>query len=307
MAEQDYLAELGAELTQMRAAKGWTTQQLAIRCRRSRTSVSQALNTRQGRPAPSLDTVSIICEVLGGDTRRLLTLLRQGRSQQNFGQPGPLASDGSRQFTREPSEPSPPELGGLYNPLRRENLERSVQWALEASPAIPLARQPLTKGDGIYAIYYTGSYELYQPVSAPGCSMPLFVGSTRPSVSRQNSSGLPAGSGLRRRLLQHQRTIERCDNLRLVDFHVRYLPVEEMFVPGAVRLLVGDHQPVWNTVLEGFDFHEPGKARMARRSPWDELHPGRPWAAHMAPNGKGVQELRAAIRRHLARDSDKHR
>ncbi|MET8358851.1 Eco29kI family restriction endonuclease [Micromonospora sp. NPDC005171] len=304
MAEQDYLAELGAELMRLRAAKGWTTQQLAIRCRRSRTSISQALNTRQGRPMPSLDTVSSICQVLGGDTRRLLTLLNKGRSQQNFGEAGPLASDGSRQFTREPSEPGPGELDGLYNPLRRENLERSVQWALEAAPTIPLARQPLTKGDGIYAIYYIGSHELYQPVSTPRCSVPLFVGSTRASRPRRNSSGLPEGGGLRRRLLEHRRTIEQCDSLRLVDFQVRYLPVEEMFVPGAERLLVGDHQPVWNTVLEGFGFHSPGKARMARRSPWDELHPGRPWAANTAPNRRSGQELRAAVRRHLFRNSD---
>jgi hypothetical protein len=102
-------------------------------------------------------------------------------------------------------------------------------------------------------------------------------------------------------LLEHRKTIERCDNLLLADFQVRYLPVEEMFVAGARRLMLGDHRPVWNIVVEGFGFHEPGQGRLAaKRPPWDELHPGRSWAAQMAPGMRSVQELRAAVRRHFA-------
>jgi hypothetical protein len=76
--------------------------------------------------------------------------------------------------------------------------------------------------------------------------------------------------------------------------------VHEMFVTGAERLMIGDHRPVWNAVVHGFGQQMPGRARLdGARSAWDELHPGRPWAAQMRSNEK-ADSLREAVRRHFA-------
>jgi hypothetical protein len=137
---------------------------------------------------------------------------------------------------------------GLFNPLRRENLERSVQWALESAPPIPLAQDPAAKADGIYAVYYTGRHPLYRPVSDPACASPLYVGAARPSGQPRHSGSEQPTGAVNRWMKDHRKTVDQAEDLDLADFHVRYLPLEEVWISGAVRLMVGDHRPVWNTV-----------------------------------------------------------
>ena len=302
MAEQDDLVELAAELSRARATKRWSVEQLAGACGRSRTTVSQALNARQGRPLPSVDTVLEICRAIGIDSHQPMLLLERGRARSRLTEPGPQASDGSRQFTREPDEATS-ETDSLFNPLRPENLERSVQWALESATPVPLARGPKSNVGGIFALYYIGPHDLYTPISSSTCSIPLYVGAARPGMS--GSGGwVSTSTGLQRVLRRHRTSIEQCDNLDVGDFKIRYLPVHEMFVAGAERLLIGDHRPVWNTVVRGFGNIVPGRVRAATaaRSEWDELHPGRPWAAAMRPS-ENADALPDAVRRHLAVES----
>ncbi|MFD3352694.1 Eco29kI family restriction endonuclease [Streptomyces fradiae] len=303
---EDPATRLGKELTRLRLLKGLNVNELVSRCAPlGRTTISKALNAGPGRGVPTPETVVRICRALGADSVPLLELVRQAKEDARTPRPGPQAEDRSRQFTREPENPEPgdAELTGMFNPLRRENLERSVQWALESAPPIPLAHDPATRADGIYAVYYTGRHPLYRPVSTPACTTPLYVGTARPSgYLRRSASEGPTGA-LNTRLKDHRTSIDQAEDLELADFHVRYLPVEEVWISGAGALMVGDHRPIWNTVVEGFGHHNPGTARrdFTPRSPWDELHPGRPWAVEQRPAKTSAMELRRAVRQHIAR------
>ncbi len=43
--------------------------------------------------------------------------------------------------------------------------------------------------------------------------------------------------------------------------------------------LIRHYTPVWNSAIDGFGNHGPGKGRHNRgKSDWDVLHPGRNWA-----------------------------
>ncbi|MFF4827984.1 Eco29kI family restriction endonuclease [Streptomyces sp. NPDC001312] len=67
--------------------------------------------------------------------------------------------------------------------------------------------------------------------------------------------------------------------------------------------MVGDHRLVWNTVIDGFGYHDPGKlrSRSTPRHPWDELHPGRRWAVDQQPAETSATELRRRVQQHFAR------
>jgi len=52
----------------------------------------------------------------------------------------------------------------------------------------------------------------------------------------------------------------------------------------AERFLIEHYRPVWNTVVDGFGNHAPGRGRASMKRPrWDILHPGRPWAQKWKP------------------------
>ncbi len=43
--------------------------------------------------------------------------------------------------------------------------------------------------------------------------------------------------------------------------------------------LIRMYRPLWNTVVDGFGNHDPGKGRYNQaKSDWDVYHPGRKWA-----------------------------
>jgi len=43
--------------------------------------------------------------------------------------------------------------------------------------------------------------------------------------------------------------------------------------------LIRCYTPVWNSSIDGFGNHDPGKGRYNQsKSDWDVLHPGRSWA-----------------------------
>jgi hypothetical protein len=181
-----------------------------------------------------------------------------------------------------------------------QKLERSAQRALESAPAIPLAQDLLTMGEGIYALYYSGSYDLYKAISSTECSVPLYVGTVASNHRGAGSVDAPRNNELRRTLKHHRQTIGHCQNLRVSDFLVRCLQMDGHRVKGIELLMLAAHRPVWNTILPGLGFHAPGTTRPRQeRSPWDELHPGRPWAAKLAPCSRSVEELQATVLRHF--------
>jgi hypothetical protein len=139
-------------------------------------------------------------------------------------------------------------------------------------------------GAGVYVIYYTGSFEPYGKIAQYNRNnkyrWPIYIGKAVPPGSRKGIGfDAETGPAIHKRLREHAKTIEGSDNLKLADFHCRYLAVDDVWIPLTESLLIEMFQPIWNKVLDGFGNHAPGAGRTGqKRSKWDIMHPGREWA-----------------------------
>ena len=189
----------------------------------------------------------------------------------------------------------------MFNPLDKENLGKSVAEALQRQDIEPLPPSTPFQGAGAYAVYYTGQSPTYRRLSTINkreqCVWPIYVGKADPQGSRKGTRGQRnRGTPLFTRLGQHTRSIDQVRSLKLDDFCCRYLVVDEIWIALTESMLIDQYSPLWNTSLEGFGIHDPGAGRrVQRRSPWDTVHPGRPWAKMQSLGRQSAQELRAQI------------
>ncbi|MCX6359843.1 MAG: Eco29kI family restriction endonuclease [Armatimonadetes bacterium] len=133
-----------------------------------------------------------------------------------------------------------------------------------------------------------GSFPSYERLAAQNrddrFGAPIYIGKAIPAGARKGGLGLDvdAGQVLQRRLSEHAESIRQADNLKLEDFSCRFLVVEDIWIPLAESMLIERFRPMWNVMIDGFGNHDPGRGRRRqRRSQWDELHPGRPWARQL--------------------------
>ena len=184
-----------------------------------------------------------------------------------------------------------------YNPLDKKNLGISVADAMLNQPISPLPPGEKFVGAGIYAIYYVGDFPPYAPVAERNreghFESPIYVGKAIPAGARRGGGpGVSTGPVLLGRLTQHAQSIEQVTNLNLSDFYCRYLVVDDIWIPLGESLLIEKFAPVWNSVVEGFGNHDPGKGRYnSQRPPWDMVHPGRPWAERMQGNKRSAEQI----------------
>jgi hypothetical protein len=184
-----------------------------------------------------------------------------------------------------------------YNPLDKINLGKSVVEALLELPQLALEKLAPFNGAGIYVIYYRGSFEPYQSIAqaiegehAP----PIYVGKAVPSGSRKGANLTASGNGkwLFSRISEHRESITVANNLSLSDFSVRYLAVDDIWIPLGEALLISMFNPVWNQLIDGFGNHDPGAGRYNGLRPlWDVLHPGRAWADKCKPRVETTEEI----------------
>ena len=197
-----------------------------------------------------------------------------------------------------------------FNPLDKRNLGTSVAEALLAQQRSPLPPGEKFIAAGVYAIYYQGPFEPYQPIAArnqanDGKDVPIYVGKAVPAGARKGGFGLDSAPGtvLFNRLSEHAESVQQASNLSLDDFFCRFLAVDDIWIPLGENLLIEMFSPLWNRVIEGFGNHDPGSGRhQGKRSAWDELHPGRPWANKLQP-GKSPEIVLAAIHKFLSHPS----
>ncbi len=196
-----------------------------------------------------------------------------------------------------------------YNPLDKKNLGFSVAEALLLRPLMALPPKDSFLGAGIYAIYYLGPFKPYKSISeknktcTPDKLTPVYVGKAVPEGARKGGFGLGISPGpvLFKRLAEHSKSISLASNLNLNDFKCRYLIVDDIWIPLGESLLVEMFSPIWNKVLDGFGNHDPGSGRYnQQRSPWDVVHPGRPWADKLKPNNRSEKELLSNLQKFLA-------
>lgn len=193
-----------------------------------------------------------------------------------------------------------------YNPLHKRNLGESVAKALLTEPVVTLPPDRFV-GAGIYAIYYTGPIEAYEEIARYNrdnkFSWPIYVGRAVPAGARKGGFGLDADPGevLHRRLLEHAASIGQAENLERDDFRCRYLVVDDIWIPLAESLLIEKFYPVWNMRIDGFGNHDPGVGRRnQRKSAWDVLHPGRPWAELLQDPGYDWGEIHETVAEYVA-------
>lgn len=185
-----------------------------------------------------------------------------------------------------------------YNPLDKFHLGESVADALVSRPIMDLPPAHQFVGAGIYAIYYAGNFAPYKAITRKNIpdrwTTPIYVGKAIPPGARKGGLGLGAASGtvLYNRLHEHAESIVLAENLDIGDFKVRYLVVDDIWIPLGENMLIEKHAPLWNRVIDGFGNHDPGKGRYGqKKSPWDVLHPGRPWANRLSPCEKTESQL----------------
>ncbi len=189
----------------------------------------------------------------------------------------------------------------VFNPLDKRNLGKSIVDALLSAPALPLGTVAVFPGAGVYAIYYSGTFEPYLPLAALNAATtnyPIYVGKAIPKGGRK---GLSADSSLRskamsQRLREHRISIECTPTLAIEDFTFRSLVVDDVWITLGEALLIQQYQPLWNHVVEGFGNHSVGKGRFTGMRPlWDELHPGRTWALKCKPPKLGREAILGAV------------
>lgn len=194
-----------------------------------------------------------------------------------------------------------------YNPLDKRNLGVSVADALLAKPIEPLPPSEAFIGAGIYAIYYVGDFQAYEKLTAKNRDeqflAPVYVGKAVPAGARKGGFGLGINPGnvLYKRLTEHADSINQASNLSLDQFFCRYLVVDDIWIPLGEALLIETFSPLWNKLIDGFGNHDPGSGRYnQQRSPWDVIHPGRPWAERLQPHRKSSEQILAGITDFLA-------
>ncbi len=194
-----------------------------------------------------------------------------------------------------------------FNPLDKLALARAVAKAMLEKPCVALPPDEHFTGAGIYAIYYSGRFAAYEKISRLNRNQefgaPIYVGKAVPKGARRGGFDLgeAAGAVLYNRLREHAESIEQVTNLDLADFSCRYLVVDDIWIPLGEQLLIQTFSPLWNRILDGFGNHDPGAGRTRQqRSPWDALHPGRPWARRLRASRKTDSQILREIDAFLA-------
>lgn len=163
-------------------------------------------------------------------------------------------------------------------------------------------------GAGVYALYYTGNYDIYAKYSVLNrlaYNYPIYVGKAVPMGWRQSriSDNVNNFSKvLFNRISEHASNIVKV-GLDLSDFMVRFVIFEgecSDMISSVEAGLIKFHRPLWNVALDGFGNHTPGKGRfMQAKSDWDVVHPGRIWADKCTGRSKPKDRIISNIEKHL--------
>ena len=159
-----------------------------------------------------------------------------------------------------------------FNPLDKRHLGESVGQAMLRQPVMPLAELASFEGAGIYAVYYRGDFPAYEAIAKKNREQnfiaPIYIGKAVPKGARKGGDlDASPGTVLFSRLVQHKRSIEEANNLDIVDFHCRYLVVDDIWIPLGESLLIAKFNPLWNKLIDGFGNHDPDKGRHAGLKP----------------------------------------
>ena len=177
------------------------------------------------------------------------------------------------------------------------------------TPVYPLPLSEKFRGAGVYALYYTGAnpmYARYSELNRLSYDFPIYVGKAVPKGWRQSrisDSKATQSTELYRRLKEHNQSIAVGKGLEIADFSCRFVIFEKEssdMIGSIEAALVKLNQPLWNSCVDGFGNHDPGKGRYEQaRSDWDVIHTGRIWAERLNGVHRDKHDILAKIANHL--------
>jgi hypothetical protein len=186
-----------------------------------------------------------------------------------------------------------------------------VKDAIRFFNGTPVRKLPPEKnfsGAGIYALYYTGNFEIYAKygiLNRLAYNFPIYVGKAVPNGWRQSRTSSRSDSSSRvlfNRIREHSKNIEKV-SLDIHDFSVRFVIFEgecSDMISTVEAGLIKLHRPLWNVALDGFGNHTPGAGRFQQaKSDWDVIHPGRIWADKCSGRHKSKDQIISNIKKHL--------
>ena len=192
-----------------------------------------------------------------------------------------------------------------FDPADPHVIGQLIAKAMIARKPVPLSslRGDRFYGSGVYALYYDGTFDAYQPIA--GKTHPIYVGKADPKDVYANVARDQGETLWNRLAADHLRSLEQVANLDISHFHCRHLVVRSAWQKTAEDYLISLFRPIWNNetnICFGFGKHgDKGSTRKNTVSPWDTLHPGRKWAADddNRPNPKSPEEIKREIANHF--------
>lgn len=188
-------------------------------------------------------------------------------------------------------------------------LVRSAVEFFDTTPIYALAEMKSFIGTGVYALYCTGQnpvYRAYLKTYQTILKNPIYIGKAVPKGWRQARTSDTAqiqSKELFQRLREHTKSISSTSTLDVADFTCRFIIFEESssdMIGTLEAALIKLYRPLWNSALDGFGNHDPGKGRYEQaKSDWDVLHPGRLWADKCKGFHRNQADILLRIEKHI--------
>ncbi len=193
------------------------------------------------------------------------------------------------------------------SPAFQKLIQESITF-FEQTPVQPLPPTGQFNGNGVYGLYLSGNHSIYQAIADLNREqfiLPIYVGKAVPPGWRQGRVSQNNSTALSARLREHSRSIEQSENLILSDFRCRFMLLndqESNLISTVEAALIRLYQPLWNSVIDGFGNHDPGKGRYEQAmSEWDVIHPGRKWAKRLRGQSSKIDDIFIKIEMYCAR------
>lgn len=202
----------------------------------------------------------------------------------------------------------------VYHNAEFVELVKDAVRFFNGTPVHPLPLSERFMGTGVYALYYTGRnplYEQYAKLNRLEYKYPIYVGKAVPKGWRQSriSDALAKPSReLFSRIREHSRNIDIVEGIDCNDFSCRFVIFEAEgsdMISTIEAALIKLNRPLWNSALDGFGNHTPGKGRFNQaKSDWDVIHTGRAFADKCTGIPREREEIVARIAEHLSSIGD---
>ena len=186
------------------------------------------------------------------------------------------------------------QLHIFHSPRFQSVVEEAIEF-FNNTPVHKLPPPIKFEGSGVYALYYSGDFELYARIANKNHNIPIYIGKAVPPGWRTARTRKTDAPALYRRLREHYRNLKQANNLEIDDFECRFMILDgiesDLVVPIEAEL-IRTHKPLWNSVIDGFGNHDPGSGRYNQaKSEWDVLHPGRRWAERLTGEPPSLQKI----------------